>query len=137
MVPRGRSGRAQICCPARLDLLPPESIRGDRASPLLLPHKPIVVQPSEKRKWSVDCHRSIQLGSQPQRGIAGKILDCPLTSGSDWTIVILDLAIEDIRACVHRGTPGSLGNVEMLSEAPSPGAKLIPMCCVVKRQEGN
>jgi hypothetical protein len=41
-----------------------------------------------------------------------------LTPCRDWPIVILDLAIEDIRACEHRGTTGSLESVEMVSEAP-------------------
>jgi hypothetical protein len=114
-----------MCCPARPDLLPPESIRGHRASPLLLPHTSIVVQPTEKRKRSVDCHRSIQLGSEPQRGIAGKTLGCPWTSGPDWTIVIRDLAIEDIRASKYRGTTGTLASTKTVCEASCPGAKLI------------
>ena len=48
-----------------------------------------------------------------------------LTSCRDWPIVILDLATEDIRACEHRGTTGTLATMKNDSEAPSPGAKLI------------
>jgi hypothetical protein len=61
----------------------------------------------------------------------------PLTSGHDWAIVSLDLATTGIRARKHRGTPGSLGNMKVVSEAYSSGANLIPMYCVVKRQEGD
>jgi hypothetical protein len=48
-----------------------------------------------------------------------------LTTRDGSFIVILDLAIEDIRAREHRGTTGSLGSMKVVSEAPAPGAKLI------------
>jgi len=51
--------------------------------------------------------------------------------GSQWTIardssiLILDLAIEDIRATAACRSTGTLASMEMVSEAPTPGAKLI------------
>ena len=50
---------------------------------------------------------------------------CILTSRRDWHIVALDLAIEDIRAFEYHGTTGSLADMKVFAEAPSPGARLI------------
>ena len=48
-----------------------------------------------------------------------------LTSGCDSPIVGVAVAIEDIRACEHRRIAGTLGSMNMVSEAPAPGAGLI------------
>jgi len=64
---------------------------------------------------AADRHRNV---ARPSEGYI-------LTSRRDWHIVVLDLAIEDVRARVHRGTPGRLGGTKVVSEAPFPGAKLI------------
>jgi hypothetical protein len=48
-----------------------------------------------------------------------------LTCARTWSIVLLDLAIEDIRAREYRGPTGSLASMKVVSEAPTPGAKLI------------
>ena len=48
-----------------------------------------------------------------------------LTDKRSWHNVKVDLAIEDIRAREYRGTTGNLGSMDIVSAAPSPGAKLI------------
>ena len=48
-----------------------------------------------------------------------------LTSACTWSIVFLDVGIEDIRACEHRGTTGTLASMKVLAEAPFPRARLI------------
>jgi hypothetical protein len=48
-----------------------------------------------------------------------------LTCARTCSIVMLDLATEDIRACEHRGTAGTLATMKDDTEAPFPGAKLI------------
>ena len=49
----------------------------------------------------------------PRRGAAS-----PLTCGRVWHVVILDLAIEDIRACDYCGITGSVRSMIAVSETP-------------------
>lgn len=49
----------------------------------------------------------------------------PLTSGQVRPIVFFDLAIDDIRAQGICRCTGTLASMKVVSEAPTPGAKLI------------
>jgi hypothetical protein len=57
-------------------------------------------------------------------GLSRRMATSLLTSRRHWPFVILDLAIEDIRACEHRGATGSLGNMKVVSEAHAQGASV-------------
>lgn len=46
----------------------------------------------------------------------------PLTSCPDWAFLGLNLAIENIRACEHRGTMGRLSCAQLVVQSPAPGS---------------
>jgi hypothetical protein len=54
--------------------------------------------------------------------VARRGVNSPLTSCPDWAFLGLDLAIENIRACEHRGTMGSLSCAQLVVQSPAPGS---------------
>jgi len=83
--------------------------------------EPIVPHQNRIRILAV-CHRCSGWPTQAAERHAAVPL---LTTERSCHIVGVDLAIEDIRACEHRGTSGSLASMKVVVEAPAPEAKLI------------